>query len=812
MTRIALPICETSHPDSRPTLSFKYSKFKAPPGLKLNRATVPPKPTNNGDQLHTARLGPFANMLLDNTDLARRCEYSDGRVSLSLTKAFLDPTPSSPEAAALKKETVLDHSEQHAPLQFQGTSPVTQLKQPITPTTPRRIPDNGDAYSQNPDLLTNGASLSAAERSKLYPVVLITPLSSENRHTDFVDKRPASGSKQEASRKRKRDLGIEFAEKTTQTKDQRAISGEAFKRVQDIIQDIFEAEDQLQADGLGATSPQLNESFISVYHEDHEWHTLAPAVHVKLESALHKAILTGTFKDLPLDHLCRLHGLCEAALTSAESSELQIEPGWNEDDFEKWVQRTQAVDTGLRSARTIVRMMTGRREEKELYSEELLQSILRVVEKVLSACIIPVVEARSTDSSSDIFHSASSHKNVISQLLYDVSKVMALLSELLVRVDMAEAIVTTIEFFATRILFVENAHSEKESVLGIQKFETLRRTAMDMIAQIFSGYPEQRTFIFDEILTSLQKLPITRQHARQFKLTDGTSIQLVSALIMRLVQTSGTRSIALVKKGKPRPSQILNGEGQKGSEDEDTNSPKTLSDNGTSDPDSEDSADLPSRKAEQRLAKEANVLNDSAAKNAQYVVRFFVQRAMTASKTGDQPHRHLLDIFSEDLIAVLGLPDWPSAELLLRAFLLFAVEIADKPKSAAPAKTMALELLGLMGSAISGLVASTRHAARSLENHESAFSGYLRQLLDDHMEGTLEENELLGWEGPYRAVMEYLQSTGSDDLQTKSAQGYYLTQWAKAVSSGNLITSPANKELVNRLRSMLSTSKWITSE
>ncbi len=707
---------------------------------------------------------------------------------------------------------MLDQSEQRAPVQFQGTSPTTHQKQPITPTTPQRILHDDRAYAPNAGPSANTANLSAAERSNLYPVVLITPLSSENRHTDYVDRRPASGSKHEASRKRKRESGNEVVEKATQTKDQRAISSEAFHRVQEIMQDIFEAEDQLQADGLGANSSISTDYFISVYHENRERHTLAPAVHVKLESALHKAISTGCFKDIPVDDLCRLHGLCEAALVSVESSELHIEPGWKDYDFEKWVQRTQVADTGLRAARTIVRIMAGDRDEKDLYSEELLQSVLRAVEKVLSACVIPVVEARSTDSSSELFQSASSHKKVLSQLLYDASKVMALLSELLNRVDMAEAIVTTIEFLATRILFVENAHNEKESVLGLQKFETLRRTAMDMIAQIFSGYPEQRTFIFDEILTSLQKLPITRQHARQFKLTDGTSVQLVSALIMRLVQTSGTQSSAAVKRGRPGTSQIVNGEGQSGSGDEELKSVKAPSDDGTSDQESDDSTDSRSKKAVQRLAKEANLLNDSAATNAQYIVKFFIQRAMTASKTGDQPHRHLLDIFSEDLITVLGLPGWPAAELLLRAFFVFTVDIADKPKSAAPAKTMALELLGLMGSAISGLVATTRHAARSLENHDSVFSGYLRQLLDDYMEGTLENNELLGWEGPYRAVMEHLQSTSSDDLHLKSAQGYYLTQWAKAVSNGNLAVTPANEKLMNRLRKMLSTSTWIASE
>ena len=712
----------------------------------------------------------------------------------------------------IRKEVKVGESEPNVPTHAQGVSLHVQQKQPITPITPQRITQDEIGHSQNARSVANGADFSPAERSKLYPIVLITPVSSENRLADYVDKRPASGSKHETSRKRKRDAGIEFAEKTTQTKDQRAISSEALERVQAIVQDIFEAEDQLQADGFGSSSSNFNDNFVFVYHEGRERHTLAPAAHIKLESSLHKAISTGSFKDIPLGQLSRIQGLCEAALGSAESAELHMEPEWENDDFEKWVQHTQAVDTGLRSARTIIRIMTGGREEKELYSEELLQSVLRVIEKVLSACVIPVVEARSTDSSSGLFQSASSHKKVILQLLYDVSKLMGLLSEFLVQVDMAEAIITTMEFLATRVVFVENAHTEKESVLGIQKFETLRRTAMDMITQIFSGYPEQRIFIFDEILTSLQKLPITRQHARQFKFTDGTSIQLVSALIMRLVQTSGAQSATETKEGRLKASHYINGEGRSNSENQDTDAAGTPLEDGTSDEESEDSTDTPSKNAVKRLASQANVLNDSAAKNAQYVVRFFVHRAMTASKTGDQPHRHLLDIFSEDLIVVLGLPEWPAAELLLRALLMFTVDIAEKPKSAAPAKTMALELLGLMGSAISELVASTRQAARSLENQDSAFSGYLRQLLDDYMEGTLENNELLGWDGPYRAVLEYLQPTNSDDLQMKSAQGYYLTQWAKSISGGNVTINAANGKLVGRLRKMLLTSQFINSE
>ena len=55
--------------------------------------------------------------------------------------------------------------------------------------------------------------------------------------------------------------------------------------------------------------------------------------------------------------------------------------------------------------------------------------------------------------------------------------------------------------------------------------------------------PQQYAYaIFNEIVTSLEKVPVARQSARQFKAHEGKSIQLVSALLMRLVQTSGTRN------------------------------------------------------------------------------------------------------------------------------------------------------------------------------------------------------------------------------------------------------------------------------
>lgn len=652
-------------------------------------------------------------------------------------------------------------------------------------------------------MVDNSRHFPTPEHEKPYPIVLIAPPTADTKPIDYITL--SDGNITDSSRKRKRDQEYGGFDGKMETKDQRAISDEAVRRLRDLLQDIFEAHDQSQNSTSDALPSGGTQFFMPAYREEHEFLTLTPAIHVKLEPMLQKVISLRRYAEFPLEQLSRLQRLCEGALLSADSSDFHPSSGVSTEDNLKWLQGIEVFDLGLRSARTILRLMTGGYQEKEICSEELLTKVLSLLKRVIDTCLIPLVEARSSGSTSAVFEVASANKKVVSQLLYDANKVMGLLAELLGKVDVAEIVITELEFLATRILFVDNAHSEKDSVLGIQKFEVLRRTAMDLIAEIFSRYPEQQMFLITEILTSLQKLPVNKQQARQYKLPEGKNIQLVSALIMRLIQTSANAGLTEQKNSRKLPS--FN-EGRRATStelvDKTSDSESTETEKEDSDDESESGDCSRYSSTMQRLGKEANRLMGHAGIYARYVVGFYVKRATNVSKTGDQPHRNLLDLFAEDLIAVLGFPDWPASELLLRALLLQMCEIADNKKYNVSEKSMALELLGLMGSAISELGASVRHSAKTLENQDSLFSGCLRQILDDHMEGRLRNSELLGWEGPYRAALEYLGQNSSGDKHAASARGYILTQWAKVLSSVELMASEVNKDLATRLRVLLS--------
>lgn len=303
-------------------------------------------------------------------------------------------------------------------------------------------------------------------------------------------------------------------------------------------------------------------------------------------------------------------------------------------------------------------------------------------------------------------------------------------------------------------------------------YETVRKAAMEALAKIFSRFEDQRQSILDEILSSLQKLSTTKQGARQFKVVDGKNIQLVSALVMQLVQTVAKEASGPHQRPKTTLSHRTNQvEPGQGSEDEDSEIDSVAEDQ------EENSS------ATHRLRNRANSLYQRAMESANYIINYFVQRAKVSTKTGDQPHRNLLDLFTEDLISVLGSADWPSAELLLWILARHMLAILNDEKGAATAKNMALELLGWMGSAISNVLVSIQSLCEGFDSQDSVVSQYLTELAEDQSRGSLRIEDIVTETGPFRITFDCLKDRDQNNWQLQTARGYYLTIWARAFAS-----------------------------
>lgn len=592
------------------------------------------------------------------------------------------------------------------------------------------------------------------------------------------------------------------------TVDQREKANSVVTKLQTLVSDILEAEDQLQPDTSGNQSTSAARFFQVDDGADIERPILQTQTQNQLDLALHKVVYNGRFGSIDVEQLGRVMKLCENVITLASSTKYTIDSD-TPHELDDWTRRIALCEQGLFASRSLLRIMTAGREEKQLYSEDTLRSLLNLLSHVADTCIIPIVEMRS--GAEDAFKVASTQHKALFPVVSQSGRVLKLLGDLLSRTDVDESAITSAEFICKRLIFVENASSEKEAALGVQKFETLRLAAMDVLAKIFARYTGQRQFIFDEILTSLEKLPVSRQSARQFKLVDGKPIQLVSALLMRLVQTSATRPE--IREQKPR---------ENTADETDEPEDSDMDAEGESDYESESSVVKRSKKKQKNQMKgSAEVdgdlkslvtpLYDAATKDAYYMINYLLQRAMTSTKTGDQPYRNLLDIFTEDFLGVLGNTDWPAAEMLLRALLAKLLDLTNSNKSSAPAKSMALELMGSMATRITSLRLQAQQAAKHQQTDVSEIKARLSDLHEAILEDSHDEMDLLVFDGPNRALLEYLHSRDNDDPQLQTARGYHVMRWSKQMLSLQNTTA-VSREVEKRLTHMIKDPQWLESE
>lgn len=601
----------------------------------------------------------------------------------------------------------------------------------------------------------------------------------------------------------KRDHG-ETGDPLAADLNQRERASIIFAELRRCLQEIFVAQDQL-------LSQQIHSSPF-VYLTVEQELTMTSGAHDKVQRLLRRAIEVGCFGQVPLDGLTRLQHLSEGSLKYADSLEFRINEDWGETDISLWAQQILDIERGLKAARTALRVMCGGREEKQLYSEDLIQLGLNLFRNVMEGIIVPIAEVRSTGPTASLFHSLATHKKAIVTLFASSQKLFALMSDLIGSIDLSETVVNTLEFLSSRLMFVENAYTEKDSVVGVSKFDGLRLVAMHMLSQIFLMNPAQREGILSEILTSLEKLPVGKQKARQFKLSGGGSIQPISALIMRLIQASAGK----VDDNKDEfRSQIMQ------SIQNNTAPTALITKKAQFTVRTEDHAAIEHEVAVQELQDLAKKLFDGAYRYAHYVVNFIVKRALKSTKTGDTPYRNLLDLFVEDFTTCLDSPDWPAAELLLRLTMYLMFQQIDAEKNAAPARNMALELLGVMAASISRLRSHVRKTASNFEGSDSDELGrYLADLSLTTLEGTATLEKILKWDGPYRIVVEFLQGRLNEDGHLYSAISYLVTDWGSqiwaaydsAVDDDSAERDSEFGRTAYRLRNMIEDSKWLSRE
>ena len=565
------------------------------------------------------------------------------------------------------------------------------------------------------------------------------------------------------------DKEIEAALSLQTQKEQGAA---AVLKLQDFSAEVFEAQDILEVALANSKHLPQNVFFEPPDEEDDFKLRLSSATLGQLQSQTKQLVSLDRLDDVSTDYIKRLQQVCDSSIDAAQSVNLRLDGLSSEENLQAWRSRTKKAENGVLSALLYLQLALGCRKDENAASAEILRCIPNILVNVFESCLIPALEARPDSGDTEVFSNARLLQEELRNFLDHARKAIDVLASVCVEVQTASDCINATEFLCAKLIFVQIGSTDKAAALGAQTYERVRKQAMASLARVYAAFPIERSPILDEALSSLDKLPSSSRSARQYKLKDGKGIMLVSALFLQLVQTASLEGSHINSRPKSRARRLeVDAQSDTHSED-DSDVAMHL--------DVESGKGLETCKDIRRLNTKASQLYDPATKTAQEIVLYMVDKASKVSKTGDSPYRSVLDMFVEDLVSVLSLPEWPAAELLLRILATRASTLAHNAKTAS-VKNMSLELLGLMGSAISNCRAQALRLSSSVSfgNDHGDQAAHLINLTNEHFSVGLSSGDTVGEESPFAIMARYYAMGLSTSLRARSARSFFLAQYAK---------------------------------
>ncbi|KAJ1343287.1 homoaconitase [Batrachochytrium salamandrivorans] len=313
-----------------------------------------------------------------------------------------------------------------------------------------------------------------------------------------------------------------------------------------------------------------------------------------------------------------------------------------------------------------------------------------------------------------------------------------------------------------------------QSVALVASFEDQPSDNKSRQKAIFSKYPSHRQFILEEIMTSFSKICITgKKNHRIFRLMDGRSINIVSALLLLLLQNCGSMLDML----SPSSSYVLGAE---------------ISHEGASLLTKKTDGELPAHESDMVLkatAQSKDVIASSSSSVA-FIITYLLSRCVLSSEEKDitkmdarrrassleTEYCTVLDILLRDVLSLVGSPEWPVAETVAQRVTSIMVHLFDesfKSSDSSTIRSIALDWLGNIGSMIIGYI--SQWSAFQASSGLLAIPSSTPQI-DDIKRLCEQQRVLLKWQ---------FASFCQDSLSLKGMIGYTVSKWVSAVISAS---------------------------
>lgn len=370
-----------------------------------------------------------------------------------------------------------------------------------------------------------------------------------------------------------------------------------------------------------------------------------------------------------LEYLIRIEKLCIRSISEG------VLTNWNElielsdvNTLQEFMKNYDCVRklfelalNGTISAKIILLILDSRRNNKQLFLDEYFKSIIDLIYLLVQDVIIPFASKTIPD-----IQIVNVLRGFCLGLITDVCSIKSMVSIHIEKNEVDEYLLTRLEYLSIIIVFAESNIKERVSIVGVSNFDNLRVCSCKVLTCIFKHHLDQRQFILNEVLSNFDKLPTHKVAARRFKLNRGGNIQLTTVLLLNLLQSFDITKYSL----------DANEARQANSDDK----YKSLVEN-----------------KRRMIMENVSLSLEEVTKTSNDIATFLMNKLYN---NPDNQQKLSLELLLEDLLAVVILPEWPSAEILLISIFKALLFVIQSGTYSSLIETSALELSGMIGAKI----------------------------------------------------------------------------------------------------------------
>ena len=306
-------------------------------------------------------------------------------------------------------------------------------------------------------------------------------------------------------------------------------------------------------------------------------------------------------------------------------------------------------------------IMTSPNMSKRVYLDDVIDRIAIYIRYQLQKTIYPSFDPvyKELSKNKDAFMGSMKKKRNYAPTVRDrkilnlynrCNEIVSLFSDLIYIQKLTDTTVLHLSNMSVAPFFVEN-------------IPEIQLSALKLTTGVFARYDKHRKIVLDDILASIARLPQTKRSLRTYRLTKDDNIQMLTALVMRLIQCVVTLPDSMGRSKKDKK--------KKKHED-----------------------DVKEVEEEVIIDRDVHVNNlyESAMATAVQFLTVFLKKC--GSKQEDVDYRPLFDNFLQDLLTTVNTPEWPAAELLLSLLGKMLVEKFSNKQTEVALRISSLEYLG----------------------------------------------------------------------------------------------------------------------